>query len=160
MFDGLCIGYILHLVNVCAGFILRSLETDAGLSLRVAQSDRSASDVACVQLFSVKSICFLGGVLMSKAAVIGGALVVGALAAWAVGEMTGFSDEDIANVKAQIRAEFSKREGVEVKTIELMRETPKRLRGFVVVKVAGVEMNKSCNATMSSDGARYIWECP
>lgn len=97
---------------------------------------------------------------MSKAAVIGGALVVGALAAWAVGEMTGFSDEDIANVKAQIRAEFSKREGVEVKTIELMRETPKRLRGFVVVKVAGVEMNKSCNATMSSDGARYIWECP
>jgi hypothetical protein len=71
----------------------------------------------------------------------------------------GFTDADIANVTQSIRAEFSKRAGVTVQDVQMLRESPRRLEGFVKIKVPLIgTVDKSCTATMGDDG-RSIWQC-
>lgn len=71
----------------------------------------------------------------------------------------GFSDADVAAIKQSIHAEFGKEHGLRVEDGVLMRESPRKLTGFVKVGVPllGV-MTKSCSATMGDDG-QSIWGC-
>ena len=79
-----------------------------------------------------------------------------------VGCGTGFSDADIDKVKQSIREEFSKRDGVTITDVEMLRESPKKLTGFVKAQVSmfGVsrEIMSACTATMG-DSNEYIWNC-
>ena len=71
---------------------------------------------------------------------------------------TGFSDQDIANVKSMVRAEFEKRPGVSVTDVTFIKESDRKLSGFVKLKIAEVEVTKSCTATMG-ENAQSIWKC-
>jgi hypothetical protein len=71
----------------------------------------------------------------------------------------GFTDEDIAKIKQSIRAEFSKREGVTVEDVQMLRESPRKLQGFAKIKVPLLgSIDKACTATMGTDG-RSMWQC-
>jgi hypothetical protein len=70
----------------------------------------------------------------------------------------GFSDEDIRAVKEAIRSELSTRPGVTVKDVTIIKESPKRLNGFVKIDIGGFEVMKSCSADMG-EGRQYIWKC-
>lgn len=41
-----------------------------------------------------------------------------------------FSDADITNIKADIKTEFGKRDGVAVTEVVMMREAPRKLMGY------------------------------
>lgn len=70
-----------------------------------------------------------------------------------------FSDRDIYSLKDQIRKEFSSREGVAVSSVELVRESPQKLTGFVKVSAMGSSATIACNAFMDPDDASIIWRC-
>lgn len=80
------------------------------------------------------------------------------LAVGILGCTTGFSDKDISNLKQTVRDEFAKQPGVSVTEVTFIKESDKKLTGFVKLKVAGIDVMKSCNATMG-DGSQYIWKC-
>ncbi len=69
-----------------------------------------------------------------------------------------FAAEDIEYLKRTVRAEFEKKPGVEVEDVNFVKESPKKLTGFVKLKIGGLEVSKSCDATMGDD-AQYIWKC-
>ena len=72
---------------------------------------------------------------------------------------TGFSDESVASIESDIRAQYSKDRGVTVKEVFMMRESPRKLTGFAKVRVPLLgEITKVCTATMGDDG-RSIWRC-
>jgi hypothetical protein len=72
---------------------------------------------------------------------------------------SGFSGEDIAKVKDSIRTEFDKRPGIKVIDVQMLKESPTKLMGFVKVKAPLFgEMTKSCSATMG-EGNQYLWKC-
>jgi len=71
----------------------------------------------------------------------------------------GFSDQAVASIESDIRDEFAKRRGITVEDVQMIRESPRKLTGFVRAKGPfGVSINKSCTATMGDDG-RAIWDC-
>ena len=73
---------------------------------------------------------------------------------------SGFSKEDIDNMKKSIKSEFEGR-GADIKVteIELITESPKKVTGFVKIKVGDDDpIMKDCSATMGDDN-RYIWKC-
>jgi hypothetical protein len=71
----------------------------------------------------------------------------------------GFSDEAISSIKSDIRDEFAKRRGITVEEVQMLRESPRKLTGFVKVKAPLLgTINKACTATMGDDG-RSIWRC-
>ena len=71
----------------------------------------------------------------------------------------GFADEDVAKVKDSIREEFDKRPGIKVLDVQMMKESPTKLMGFVKVKAPLFgEVTKSCSATMG-EGNQYLWKC-
>jgi hypothetical protein len=70
-----------------------------------------------------------------------------------------FGDDEIKNVEQSIRSEYGKRQGITVLDVQLMKESPKKLSGFIKVKVPLLgEVTKPCAATMGEDG-QYIWQC-
>jgi hypothetical protein len=71
-----------------------------------------------------------------------------------------FTDSDILNIKESIRSEITKREGVTISDISLIRETNRKLVGFVKIKIQGLDvtMTKVCYATMSESG-ESLWAC-
>jgi hypothetical protein len=70
-----------------------------------------------------------------------------------------FDEAEIEHVKQSIRSEYGKREGITVVDIQLMKESPKTLSGFIKVKVPLFgDVTKPCSATMG-EGDQYIWEC-
>jgi len=93
-----------------------------------------------------------------------------------------FSDEDIKDAQASIRDQFSKSSDVSVEEVQLIRESPRKLTGFVRLKIKGVdpladmdpdtrkffnlklkdhpdtEVTKTCTDTMGDD-RRTIWRC-
>jgi hypothetical protein len=72
---------------------------------------------------------------------------------------SGFTDEDIAKVKESIRDEFDKRPGVKVVEVQMLKESPNKLMGFVKAKAPLFgEITKSCSATMG-EGHEYLWRC-
>ena len=75
-----------------------------------------------------------------------------------VNQMNGFTQPDIDALHKTIKDEFEKRPGVSVTDVQLLRESPRKLVGFVKLKISGEEITKSCSATMG-DNAQYIWEC-
>jgi len=74
----------------------------------------------------------------------------------------GFSDADVKNAEEDIRSEFGKKIGITVVDVQMLKESPKKLSGFVKIKVPlfgeWTEMTKPCSATMG-DNNQYIWEC-
>jgi hypothetical protein len=48
---------------------------------------------------------------------------------------SGFVQEDVDNVKKIIKTEFEKREGVTVTEVQMIKESPKKLSGFVKLKL-------------------------
>ena len=75
---------------------------------------------------------------------------------------SGFVQEDIDNLKKDIKTEFEKREGVRVTDVQIIKESPKKLSGFVKLTISvfgqSTEVTKSCTATMGDDN-KYIWKC-
>lgn len=71
----------------------------------------------------------------------------------------GFSDEDISNAKDYIRNEFSKRDGITVKDVELIRDGANKLTGFVKFEFLSIEASKACSALMDSHTNQYIVRC-
>lgn len=74
-------------------------------------------------------------------------------------QVSGFQQEDIDSVAASIKAEFEKRDGVEVRDVKLIRESSNKLVGFVALKADGVDVTKPCEATMDDDDMQLIWRC-
>jgi hypothetical protein len=71
----------------------------------------------------------------------------------------GFSDEAISSIEGDIRDEFSKRRGITVEEVQMLRESPRKLTGFVKAKAPLLgTITKACTATMGDDG-RSIWSC-
>ena len=83
------------------------------------------------------------------------ALVVVVLAACE----SGFTDEDIEQAKKSIRAEYAKKSGVKVVDVQLIKESPRKLSGFVKFRIGGSPIIMSdCTATWGENG-QYIWRC-
>lgn len=80
------------------------------------------------------------------------------LAVGALGCTTGFTDNDIDKLKLTVRDEFAKRRGVTVTEVSFIKESNKKLTGLVKLRIADVDVTRSCNATMG-EGAQYIWKC-
>jgi hypothetical protein len=71
----------------------------------------------------------------------------------------GFTDADVERIEQGIRAEFSKREGIKVEEVKMIRESPRKMTGFATIRAPLIgAVHKSCSATMSEDG-QTIWEC-
>lgn len=71
----------------------------------------------------------------------------------------GFTQADIANIRQSIRTEFGKQRGVTVEQVEMVREAPNKLVGFVRVRLPILgEKNKACTATRGDDG-QSVWRC-
>lgn len=59
------------------------------------------------------------------------------------GRNHGFADEDIVKVKDLIRAEFEKRPGIKVLAVQMMKESPTKLMGFVKVNARCSERRRN-----------------
>lgn len=70
-----------------------------------------------------------------------------------------FSERQIDEVRASIEDKFSKRDGVKVLKVVMMRKAQRELVGFVSLSVSGHEITSSCHADMAADGSTYLWEC-
>lgn len=71
----------------------------------------------------------------------------------------GFSENDVLRIEQSIRSEFAKRPGVKVESVEMMKESPRKLTGFARIRVPLLgEISKSCTATMGVDG-QSMWQC-
>ena len=94
-----------------------------------------------------------------------------ALVSLLVGACYGFDDATIKDCERQIREQFEARSNptvgvaVRVDEVSMMKESPRKLTGFVKFTVTNMvagtsnEMAKACSATMGDDG-RYLWVCP
>lgn len=73
---------------------------------------------------------------------------------------SGFTDEDIGNIKRSIKEEFEKRPNIKVTQVFLMRKDSRDLAGFAKLKIDGLDLDitKSCDATYSPDG-QSMWSC-
>lgn len=99
-------------------------------------------------------------------AVLGLVIVSIFAAAWVynyntTGSVTGkgFSDADIKTIEQSIRDEFTKRPHATVEEVQMLRESPRQLKGFAKIRVPILgTVNKSCTATMGDDG-RSFWQC-
>lgn len=71
----------------------------------------------------------------------------------------GFSDADVQNIERDIREKYANGSGATVQEVQLIRESPTKLSGYVTLKQASVgTIQKTCSATMGVD-AQIIWEC-
>lgn len=85
-------------------------------------------------------------------------IVVGALGYWIYEWSTGFQPEDIDNIKKSITTEFEKDTGTKVIEVTIIKETNKKLIGFVKLNYLGVEVTRNCEVNMGTD-QQYIWRC-
>jgi hypothetical protein len=70
---------------------------------------------------------------------------------------------DITKIESEIRTKYES-QGFTVEQVSLVRESERRLSGFVRFrKSAGllskVQLSKDCIVNMDADSAKYIWEC-
>lgn len=82
--------------------------------------------------------------------------------AWSISDhdKPSFSNSDISSIKESIRTEFGKREGLSVLEVSLIKESERRLQGFVKLKTETLdEVTKDCTAAMSIDDGQTIWGC-
>lgn len=71
----------------------------------------------------------------------------------------GFTDQGVSSIERDISNEFAKRGGITVEEVHMVKESPRKLTGFIRIKAPFLgTINKSCNATMGDDG-RSIWNC-
>jgi len=70
----------------------------------------------------------------------------------------GYSRADAQDIAQNIRDEFSKRPGVTVEDVQMIRVSSTQLSGFARIKVGRIEANKSCTSTLGEDG-RSVWSC-
>ncbi|MCK1611050.1 MULTISPECIES: hypothetical protein [unclassified Bradyrhizobium] len=88
-------------------------------------------------------------------------ILIGGIA-WYVSDhgKPAFSKTDISSLRDDIRAEFSKRNGVHVTDVNLVQESQRRVQGFVKLKVDDLgEITKDCTAVMSIDDGQSVWGC-
>jgi hypothetical protein len=78
---------------------------------------------------------------------------------WMGREAEGFSEADIKAAKLAISAELEKRAGWRVEHVDLIREAPNKLTGFVKILAGRDEFTKSCNVTMADNSRSYVWSC-
>jgi hypothetical protein len=88
-------------------------------------------------------------------------VVVGIMLTVLMGCNKGFTNAQIDEVKHSIKTEYEKN-GATVTEVFMMRESPKKLVGFVKINVSfGIwdsrTVTQSCNATMGEDS--YMWRC-
>ena len=96
-----------------------------------------------------------------------GAIVVAVIGGgWAynwsqTGSVTGvgFTDVAVTNIEQDIRNQLGSRRGVAVLDVQMVRESPRALKGYAKIKVPLLgALTKSCSATMGDDG-RSFWQC-
>jgi tetratricopeptide (TPR) repeat protein len=92
--------------------------------------------------------------------VAGIGLFVAFSAYWLVSCSQGFSSLDIKTIEKSIWTEFSKRDGVQVRDVKMIKETNTKLTGYVRLWIPGIdiEITKSCNAIYGQD-AQTMWQC-
>ena len=69
-----------------------------------------------------------------------------------------FSDSDIERSKSDIRKEFERR-GMEVSEVNLIKESPRHLTGYIKGTFHSHEIYKVCNVNASESNGSVIWEC-
>lgn len=82
-------------------------------------------------------------------------------AVWYLTRDPGFTAAEIDRVKASIKTEFEKRDGVSVEDVTMLKETARKLSGFVKLRISPLPnpITKACNATMEESGGKYLWRC-
>jgi hypothetical protein len=79
---------------------------------------------------------------------------------------SGFREADIEETKKSIRSKYEKQPGLTVVDVQMIKESPTKLTGFVKLKPTGLpkslgslgEVSKNCAATWGEYG-QYIWRC-
>jgi hypothetical protein len=108
--------------------------------------------------------------VLSRAVFFG--LVVGAAIAWfAWPKSPHFTQQDIEDTKKSIHEQYEENQGVKVVEIKLIKETERKLMGFVKLEVEGMKdlakvfgsdssgtITKQCSATMGDDW-EWVWRC-
>jgi len=102
----------------------------------------------------MKKILTIGGIFALQLAVLCGLSAC----------KSGFSDDDVKKIQDDIRAEFSKKQGVEVLDVQMLKESPNKLTGFAKIKVAlpfGLhkEVTKNCSALKGEGDGKSMWKC-
>jgi hypothetical protein len=72
-----------------------------------------------------------------------------------------FSEYQIKRVEDSIRSELQKRNGVHVSEVAMIRESDRKLTGFVRLTIDNFEgdLTRVCSAQLSDDSVTYIWRC-
>lgn len=97
---------------------------------------------------------------ISRNAVAACTLAMAGGIAWLAWPQSGFTDDEIADVKASIRAEWAKKKGTTVEDVAMMRERDEtKLTGFVRLRFDGIKepLTKACTASRGEK--QYIWQC-
>ena len=71
---------------------------------------------------------------------------------------SGFTVQDIEELKKSVRSEFEAQPGVVVSEVAFIKESSTKLTGFVKFELYGIEVIKGCEATMG-ENQMYIWRC-
>jgi hypothetical protein len=73
-----------------------------------------------------------------------------------------FSEADVERTKETLRQQYAEQPGIQVLEVEMIRETPTRLTGFIKYRkkifFSEREFSKQCSAVMGQD-AQYLVRC-
>jgi hypothetical protein len=107
---------------------------------------------------------------MTKGGVFGLAAII-AIGAWIFWPSSPhFVKEDVEKIKSDIRAEFGKRDGIKVVDVQMIKESDRKLSGFVKLEIEALAelknlggvfdgtILKECSASMA-DNWETIWSC-
>ncbi len=74
---------------------------------------------------------------------------------------SGFSESDIERTKQDIRSEFEKRPGLIVVDVQMIKESPTKLTGFVKIQPKGLPKSVGALGEIAKMGEnrQYIWRC-
>ncbi|MDO8980292.1 MAG: hypothetical protein Q7V17_13770 [Afipia sp.] len=89
-------------------------------------------------------------------------IVIGGVVGWYfVSRNPAFNAAGIKEVEQSIRNEYAKNADLTLTEINLLKESDRKLVGFVKVRVKGLSdpVMKSCSATLADDGSQYLWQC-
>jgi hypothetical protein len=80
-----------------------------------------------------------------------------------LGCSSGFSDQEISQVRTSIKDHFEQK-GFTVTEISLVKESNETLSGFVrlsktVPQVGDMDFSKVCTARMDQHSSRFTWDC-
>jgi hypothetical protein len=71
----------------------------------------------------------------------------------------GFTEADVAKVERSIQTEFARRNGLNVESVKMIKDSPAHLVGVAKIRTPSLGMvEKSCEANLSERGLP-VWQC-